>query len=338
VINLCEAPSSGVDNAVGLAIMAAQKFTDKNHYNPCFWTAHWNPAYLRAVKLNLARPDARKAVVNVLNVKANRIYQSPCKDVHFSKHLGIADITPEEMKKFVKRRFPNKYAAFEEYMKDHDYDVFMNFEEFFTGIEKLLPYQTLRRVIKTNMVAGAIDKSNLSTFIIWQNLRCHSVMSALLEQASKAGRTKFETFLEIRLMLQNTDIMYEKTLKLGLAEWKLYQVEQDTFPLGDSAISFTPENVMAALSPRHLLEIDLTTADLGCTHYNRISPEKLMEYRRRTIANAFKEIIFSDQNTLEEWRGDPLFQGRVKTVAEISSYDDFLKAEQKKGNDCLAWT
>ena len=80
--------------------------------------------------------------------------------------------------------------------------------------------------------------------------------------------------------------------------------ERYSFPLSDSAISFSPESVMATLSPRHLLEIDLTTESLDCWHFNRISTAKLAEYKRRTIGNTFKEIIFGNRAVLEEWKAD----------------------------------
>ena len=56
--------------------MPGHKFTDKNHYNPCFWTAHWNPEYFRAVRLNLKRRKAREATIFALSVKANKIFET----------------------------------------------------------------------------------------------------------------------------------------------------------------------------------------------------------------------------------------------------------------------
>jgi hypothetical protein len=138
--------------------------TEKNHYNPCFWTAHWNPDYFRAVTLNLRRRRARDAVVYALNVKANKVIETTCKDVHYDNHLGVAVITVQAAKDFCRRRHPDKYEQFQENMKEHDYDVFLDFEDFFRGIEGLLPYQALLNVIKTNTVSGGVDKSRTSSF------------------------------------------------------------------------------------------------------------------------------------------------------------------------------
>jgi hypothetical protein len=306
------------------------KFTDKNHYNPCFWTAHWNPDYFRAVKRNLARPRARDAAVFALSVKANKVFQTTCKDVHYDKHLGVADITVEAAKDFCRRRRPEKYAAFEQRMKEHDYDVFMDFEEFFGGIEKLTPYQTLLKVIKTNTVSGVVDKSHLAHFVVWQNLRSHGVMNATLERDGKAGIHKFESFIGLRWMLENQDFMYRHVLPLTLSSWTLFQLEADTFPLSDSAVSIKQNNIMVALSPRHLLEIDLTAQAAGCLHRNRIDPPTLAEFRRRTLGNTFREIIFSNRKVLEDWRSDKVFQERVEIIRTMPSYEAVIEADARR--------
>lgn len=303
------------------------KFTDKNHYNPCFWTAHWNPEYFKAVKLKRHRPTAREAVVYALSVKANKVFKTTCKDVHYDKHLGIADITVEAAKDYCRRRFPDKYEKFEEAMKEHDYDVFMDFEEFFGGIEKLPPYQTLLKVIKTNTIAGAVHKTYLAHFVIWQHVRCHATMNAMLELHSNMGRQKFESLLDLRRELSNRDVMYRTVLPFAMSSWRLFHVDEDSFPLSDSAISLKPESVMVALSPRHLLEIDRTVQGLECWHHNRISSDKLAEFRRRTIGNTFREIIFSNQAVLEEWRSDPAFQERVEVIRNMSSYNALVESE-----------
>jgi hypothetical protein len=303
------------------------KFTEKNHYNPCFWTAHWNPEYFRAVRQNLRRPKARDAAVYALSVKADKVFKTTCKDVHYDKHIGIADITVEAAKDFCRRRHPDLYEKFKEEMNAHNYDVFINFEEFFSGIESLLPYQTLLKVIETNTIAGAVDKGHLAHFIFWQTLRSHASMNAMLELSGKSGMQKFEILLDLRRTLANVELMYNVLMQILLSFWRLYHVESDTFPLADSAVSMRPGSLMVALSPRHLLEIDMTVQQLGCSHRNRIDAEKIAEYRRRTIGNTFREIIFSNRDVLEDWRHDPAFQERVRLIRNMKSYNALVKAE-----------
>ena len=117
---------------------------------------------------------------------------------------------------------------------------------------------------------------------------------------------------------------------IATASWKLFHVDQDTFPLSDSAISVKPESVMVALSPRHLLEKDLTVPAFWCWHYNHINSEKIAEFRGRTIGNTFREIIFSNCAVLEDWRSDSAFQERVELIGNLKSYNALVQAESDR--------
>src|SRR5437870_3956313 len=84
--------------------------TTKNHYNPCFWTAHWNPVYMEcALRGKRNQESARNQRVFVLNVKSNKIYRVSVENLHYDKNLGIAEITTEAAKGFCKRHFPDQY-------------------------------------------------------------------------------------------------------------------------------------------------------------------------------------------------------------------------------------
>ena len=83
--------------------------TKKHHYNPCFWTAHWNPQFLEGAlkgERDLAR--ARNQQVFALNVKSNKVYRTSVENVHYDKSMGVAEITPEAAKDFCKRNFPDE--------------------------------------------------------------------------------------------------------------------------------------------------------------------------------------------------------------------------------------
>jgi hypothetical protein len=63
------------------------------------------------------------------------------------------------------------------------------------------------------------------------------------------------------------------------------------------------DSVMVTLSPRLLLEIDLTVPDPEQPWIVRedLPAEKLSKFRKRSINNSFKEIIFSDRQILLDW-------------------------------------
>src|SRR4029077_8517691 len=123
-------------------------FTKKNHYNPCFWTAHWNAEFLKAALKGQRDPArARNQQGCCLNVKSNKIYRTSVENVHYDKGMGVAEITPDAAKDFCKRNFPKEYDRFCEGMKDHPETVYLDFEDILTGLEATPAYSTLLDVI-----------------------------------------------------------------------------------------------------------------------------------------------------------------------------------------------
>jgi hypothetical protein len=302
----------------------------KNHYNPCFWTAHWNPAYFGASRQDRARLNARDQHVFVLGVQANKVFGKTVKDVHYDEHLCFAEVTMEAADEFCRRAFPKKYEAFRQTLKAEDYPVYIDFESLFVGIEQRRPYQALLEVIKKNCITCDEHKVQIAHFIIYQRLRSHAIMQAALEAVGQAGGQKFESLLTLKWALSSTDVMLPMVEKLGLARWQLFRLDRDTFPLSDLAVTMRLGSVMVTLSPRLLLEISLGTQELGCRHRNWIEADKLAEFRERTIRNTFREIIFSDRKTLEDWHIDPAFQKRIEVIRTMKDYNSLIE-----GSACL---
>jgi hypothetical protein len=76
------------------------------------------------------------------------------------------------------------------------------------------------------------------------------------------------------------------------------------------------DSLMAPLSPRLLLEIDLNVR--RPEQYRRIRDDipghKLGEFQRRSIANTFKEIIFHDPQILEQWLSSDHAAARIAAL------------------------
>jgi Protein of unknown function (DUF4238) len=303
--------------------------TQRNHYNPCFWTAHWNPQYFEAVRKGAKKPAARDQIVNVLSVKADKLYTSTVNSVHFEKNLGVVDVSMEAADEFCRRHRPDRYRSFRQNLSPDDYPVTIDFESLFEGIEKLAPYQVLLEVIKKNCITSAEEKINIAHFIIFQRLRSHAIMNSVLEVAGKMGNHKLEPLIYLKWILSSHQLMHPQIERMTLSRWTLYRLDRDTFPLSDSVVSLKPGSIMATLSPRLLLEINLGTQDLGQRHQNWIEADKLAEFRRRTIGNSFREIIFGDQMLLEEWRNDGAFRERVETIRTMKNYDSLIQAARE---------
>lgn len=303
--------------------------TVRNHYNPCFWTAHWNPQYYRdAVDGRVDLPNPREQRVHVLSVKANKIYQQPVENVHFDKHLGLAEISREGAAAFICRHRPDEYNAF---MQDTDgiYPIYINFEQLVTGMEGLDPYRVLIAAARRGTIVSPEEKAFIAIVIVFQLLRSHAILNSMLQFQDEVGIYKFEHFVTLRWLLMDEQFMYRLVQPMMLSRWTFYRTTVDTFPLCDTPILIEPQDILFALSPRLLLEIDRTTSDPDDRWRDRegIPRHKLAEFRRRTVGNTFREIIFGDSSVLEEWHATRHFKERVVLIRDVKSYNRLVREE-----------
>jgi hypothetical protein len=61
-----------------------------------------------------------------------------------------------------------------------------------------------------------------------------------------------------------------------------------------------------------------------------VKPGKLAEFRRRTIGNTFREIIFSDRSVLEYWQSTPEFRRRWETIRDVKSYNRLVEESERE--------
>jgi hypothetical protein len=303
------------------------QLTSKSHYNPCFWTAHWNAEFLDAVLAGNANYGvAREQTVYALNVKSNKIRESAVSDVHFDKGVGFADITPDAALDFCKRTQPNKYEECSTYFKANPQSLVLDVEAILTGLEQTAAYTTLKRVIVTGRIHNRYEKALLAGFIAVHHARSHAVLNSMMQLHRTAGIHWFESMLMLRNYLSNQDALFQHVSSYVMGYFTFYKVVDDTFPLNDSPILIKAKSIMVALSPRLLLEIDRSNTHVQheCCVKNFIPQEKLDEFRRRTIANTFREIIFGCPDLLEEWRRSPEFVGRHGLMANVKSYNKLV--------------
>lgn len=280
---------------------------------------------------NSQQLEARDQEIFVLSVKANKIIRTSVQNVHFDKNLGVAEITPDAAREFCRRNFPEQYQEFSESVRTNPETVYVDFEDILAGIEKTPAYSVLLEVIKKQRLDTLQDKAFVAGFIIVHHLRCHAMMNSMLEFSKSVGIEKFEYFWMLKHMLGNAHYLYRLVAPLVASKWILYRTKEHAFPLTDSPILVRSRNMMVALSPRLLLEINLKmpASEDEWKIKNSIKKGKLAEFRRRTIGNTFREIIFSDRRLLQTWRETPEFQRRVKLVSNISTYNAIVA---KKAN------
>ena len=317
-----------------ISITKALRFTQRNHYNPCFWTALWNPDFYSAIVDGQgAAGDARKQLVYALNIKTGQIRKTSVNDVHYDKDMGVAEISREAAEDFARRYHPEEYEQFLVDNADAHYPVYIDFEEFFTGIERMSPYDVLLQVARSAKINTVWNKTELAVFVLLQQVRSHSVLNATIEWGEELGQHKFEAFITLKWLFQDPKELSRLILPLVGGRWTFFSTDKDTFPLCDSPVLVQPHSVMVALSPRLLLEIQPLVhrpVDKMPRVRRRIKKSKIDEFRRRTIGNTFREIIFGNLDTMKAWQESFEFKERVTLMKDTKKYNRLVLAEDNR--------
>lgn len=305
------------------------KFPKRNHYNPCFWTALWNPDYYRVATGGTGQASsARTQRVYALSVKSGEIFQSTVKNVHYDKKLGVAKISREAAEEFARRHHPEGYEQFIRDNASATYPIFIDFEQILSGLEKLPPYKVLLEVARRGRIESPMEKANLGCFVVLQLLRSHAIMNAMIEWQEELQHHKFEHFVTLRWLLCDREALFALVQRIVACQWTLFATNADAFPLCDSPILVKPHSIIVALSPRLLLEVQPTIPAREDEWRIRrsIKRRKVEEFRRRTIGNTFREII-GDIQTLEHWQRTPEFRDRVAMMKDVNRYNRLIYAE-----------
>lgn len=268
-----------------------------------------------------------------LNVKSDKIRETSVDDVHYETGLGLAEIAREGAERFAKRYHPDKYEKFLQENESAAYPLILDVENLLTKLEELARDDVLLGVIKRRDLVSGQDKAFLADFVFIHWLRSHAIMSFMIEAKKKHGITKFEHLVTLKWALEDAGFSYPIVSHIASAHWNLYRTEEDIFPLTDSPILVQPrtKTIMLALSPRLLLEIYLgllTNVEEWRTE-DSIDHEKLTEFRRCTIGNTFREIVFSDRRVLERWQRTPEFQQRVNAI-KTKGYHALIAEEKRR--------
>jgi hypothetical protein len=312
--------------------------TKRNHSNPCFWTAYWDTTYYESrVAGRDPETEARRTPVFALNVKANKIIPTVVDDVHFDKGMGQDTISPEAMRGFCKRHFPDQYEKFCQDIADRPESLGIDFESVFSGLEGTPAYTTLQTVIRQGDLAGPWDKANIACFIVMQQIRSHAILTSNIEAFRLIGIEKWEYLWMLKRCIGNPDSLLRLVSPVANAQWIIHCTDSHTFPLPDTPVLVNSGRMMVALSPRMLVEVNLgvRTSEEQWITRRGIHKSKLREYRRRAISNTFKELIFHDQEVLHCWQETPEFRKRVALISDAKSYNALVDLDGKQQILCI---
>ena len=309
--------------------------TKRNHYNPCFWTALWNEAYYARLASGAeGGPPARSQRVHALNVRSGAIYSTAVNNLHFEKNLGLAEMTPESMKDFCRRRFPGRYAEVARYIDEHPDALILDFENILGGTE-MHGHSSLLDVARHNGLSSVEHKGFVTCAVILQAMRSYEFMSSMVTRTSSLGMAKWEYFWILKHIWSDRVALARAGAPLACARWTIYRTEHHRFPLCDSPVMINRDNVMVTLTPRHLAEIDLTVQKPEDNWVVRdgISASKFREFRRRSIQNTFKDVVFSGCGELESWRALSEFRTRMRALQTREGEEQ----ARQTGAECVIW-
>ena len=296
--------------------------TNNNHYNPCFWTAYWNELYYEtALKEENTLLKPRDQKIFSLNFYADKIFPSKMEKVHFDKNIGVAEITPESMKRFCARWAPLELEKFSDDLKNHPENLIIDFEDILTGIEQKCGYDSLIQFVKTEKIESVQHKGFLSCLFVYHALRSYEMMNAMINNFQNIGVDKWEYFWLLKNAWGNSLILARAVTPIAFSQWIIYRTDKHKFPLCDSPVMVNQASVMVVLSPRLLLEITLNVKspeDIWKIK-DGISSSKYREFRRRSIQNSFREIIFHDESELQCWRKTKEYKSRVSLIRNKNS-------------------
>lgn len=308
-------------------------FTERNHYNPCFWTALWNVAYFENWVTGSTPPgEARAQEVFALNLRADKILPTKVERVHYDKGLGIAEISTESMKQFIKRRRPEEYEAYCRFVSENPESLYLDFEDILTAVEGKQGYDALMQAARIGGVASAEHKGFLTSLLVMHAMRSHELMGSMAGEHGAAGTAKWEYFWLLKNAWGNFLTMARAAVPLAHGQWTFYRTPAHRFPLCDSPVMVHQNTVMAVLSPRLLLEVNLNVAvpEDQWKVRDGISLSKYREFRRKSILNSFKEIISHDRATLAEWQSLPEFRMRAAALQDPTSARELTYAAARR--------
>jgi len=299
-------------------------FAKRNHYNPCFWTALWNPAHYNAMTAGSHnRAAARDQSIYALNLHSSRIYKTKVKNVHYDKNVGVAELTPASMKRFAKRWFPEEYRDLARYVDRNPETLYVDFEDILEAVEKREVYRSIMEAARLGGVTSPEHKGFLTVTLVIHAMRSHEMMAAMMAATGKLGLDKFEYFWLLKNAWGNPLVLARACQPLAGAQWVFYRTQHHCYPLCDSPVMIESRRVTAILSPRLLLVIHLgkSSREDTWTVRDTISTGRLRQFRRLAIENSYKEIIFHDSDELDSWRQLPEFEKRVAALSNRETAD-----------------
>ena len=276
--------------------------TNDSHFNPCFWTALWNDMYLETVIRGPGMSRIpRDELVACLNLCTRRVRTTKVSTVHKHKGIGFVEFTYASAKKYREAlvRIGKTPPAVRKWRADDA--VFLDAEAFFSGLETMPTYKAVLDVVRNGKIGCPTEKINLASFFVIHNERLAAAWLARPNRLLNQKDHNLEHLLLLKQRLADHEYLFSRVVPLVTGAWYVHAYSKSVLLLGDSGFPASDTDFMAAISPRHLVVIDVQRsmhAHLFPTFQN--GDLDLAEKYNQRVASLSRYEIIGPQSELEK--------------------------------------
>lgn len=301
-------------------------FTFRNHYNPCFWTALWNSEYYHSIKNSTERnKKPREYKLKGIRFSCDVIIKNKADELFFELHMGLVVMSMRELRDLY-YKLPKDYNYISKVNKFGikylswlipNWGIVIDIEPLFRELEYINGTNAVLDLVKHGKIIDKTHKSLIATFIHTQQLRSPLTFSANYHKNTHTNHPKVFSILDFINSLSNEREMYNVITGYLQCMWHLYTSEIDIFPLSDLTIYEDKQNVIAVLSPRHLLIINKEHKEEGVKYCNSMDKELLDFVFKIVIQNTFKDLVLENEAVLNHILDSSDWKKRSSIVSEI---------------------
>jgi hypothetical protein len=244
-------------------------------------------------------------------------------------------MSPESMLDWCKQWFPTDVPALADHLRHNPDLLYLDFEPTLYGLEQLHGYQAIMDLARNERILSAVHKGFLACGLMMHAMRSYELSTSMLRVQQGRQPSQWQYLWLLKSAWANEVVLARATLPLAMGEWTLWRTGDLAFPLCDSPVLIHRDGLIAVVSPRLLLEIDLTVTrpEDHWVARNEIPPNGLDVFRSGVLRNTFKELVAWDRETLERWQNDRRCRRRIEALAVKEGRD----AAITEAADRLVW-
>jgi hypothetical protein len=177
--------------------------------------------------------------------------------------------------------------------------------------------------VRSERILSAAHKGFLACGLMMHAMRSYELSTSMIEARQGRQPSKWQYLWLLKTVWGNELVLLRAVMPLVMGQWTLWRTADPTFPLCDSPVVIHRDGLVAVLSPRLLLQIDLTVTRPE-DHWilrDEVPTQDLDAFRGALLGNAFKELVAWDRSTLERWGSDLRCRKRIEALSSQEGRD-----------------